>query len=292
MKFLTYLIFIFFGAMPFAQAAWNGKIINVREKKEILRPELIENLVSYNIIVLGEKHYTKEVQAEEGKIIYEVVTSAGKENQFSTSWEFLNASSQQTTFSLFNQVLNHEISSTDFVLKTQGIAKASVYTPIIDSTAALGGRLFGVNLSREEKAPVVAKGLEALDPKLLPPGFKLGGSNYLERFTEIIKDHATPEQITNYFAAQSLVDDVAAFHLNSDSNFDLKFLIIGAFHSLYNDGVIERIKQRSSHSKLINIEIIDSSDFNEEELDSILIDQKYGARSDYAIFVNEPTNKN
>lgn len=284
---IIYLIFLSTSSIPLAHATWNGKIINIKEKKEIPRSEFIENLISYHILVLGEKHYTAEVQAEEGRIISEVVTAAKKENQFSTSWEFLDASSQETTLSLFNQVLRHEISSADFLLKTQN-PQALVYAPIIDSTAALGGQFFGVNLSRLEKAPVVKNGLGALDPKLLPPDFQLGGANYLERFTEMIKDHTTPDQIRNYFAAQCLVDDVSAFHLNLDSDFDLKFLIIGAAHSQYNDGVVERIKQRNQHSKVANTEIIDSSDFTKEELNSILNDHKYGPRADYIIFVNEP----
>lgn len=291
MKLLVNLILVLTCSGPLAYADWNGKIINVGEKKEVSRAELIEKLSLGNVIVIGEKHYTKEVQAEEGRIISEVVTFAKKQNQFSTSWEFLNASSQQTTQALFNQVVNFEISSTEFLEKTQGFAKASLYAPIIDSTATLGGQLFGVNLSREEKAPVVERGINALDPKLLPPDFKFGGSNYLERFNEVMKDHATPEQISNYFAAQSLVDDIAAFHLKKDSKFDLKFLIIGAFHSLFNDGVVARIKERSRDSKVINVEVIDASDFTEKEIDFILVDQKYGGRSDYTVFINEPHDR-
>jgi uncharacterized iron-regulated protein len=258
------------------------------DKKELQKIELINQLVTNNIIVIGEKHYSQAVQTEEGKIIFDVVTSAKKENQFSTSWEFLNASAQQTTHFLFKQVLNLEISSVDFLLKTVGNSQSIMYSPIIDSTAILGGQLFGINLSREEKSPVVKNGLEALDPLLLPPSFKLGGANYLERFTEMMKDHATPEQISHYFAAQSLVDDVAACHLKNDSHFDLKFLIIGAFHSQFNDGVVERIKRRNPFSKISNIEIIDASDFTEIELNQLFSNQKYGDRADYLIFLNEP----
>ncbi len=107
-----------------------------------------------------------------------------------------------------------------------------------------------------------------------------------------MKDHATPKQIINYFAAQSLVDDVSAFHLFADSTFDLKFLIIGSFHSMYNDGVVARIKSRNADSLVTNIEVIDSSDYNEQEIGEILKDPKYGNRSDYVLFVKEPSTKN
>jgi len=263
---------------------------NIRReiKTNYPRSELVSILSLNNIIVIGEKHYTKEIQAEEGRIISDVVSFSNKQNQFSLFWEFLNASSQDETQSLFNKVINHEISASEFLIKTQGSAKAVIYSPMIEATVSLGGKVFGGNLSRDEKAPVVLGGLAALDPKILPPGFKLGGPNYLERFSEIMSGHATPEQIINYFAAQSLVDDVIAYHLYQDSKSSLNFLLIGAFHSMYNDGVVARLKERNSTSKIANIEIIDSSDYSAQEIEGLYLNDKYGDRADYIVFVNEP----
>ena len=283
-------ILLTFGLILSAHAEWNGKILDVRSKQIISRSELITTLSLNNIIVIGEKHYTKEVQDEEGRIISDVVIFSNKENQFSLFWEFLNASSQNETQSLFNQLIAHEISTSDFLIKTQGSAKAVVYLPMIEATVGLGGKVFGGNLSRDEKAPVVSGGLAALDPKLLPPGFKLGGPSYLERFTEVMSGHATPEQITNYFAAQSLVDDAIAYHLFQDSTTSLNFLVIGAFHSMYSDGVVARLKERNGSSKIANIEIIDSSDYTAQEIEDLFLNDKYGDRSDYLVFVNEPLN--
>ena len=281
-------ILLTFCLMLAAHAEWNGKILDVRTKHIIPRSELVTILSLNNIIVIGEKHYTKEVQIEEGKIISDVVIFAKKENHFSLFWEFLNASSQHETQSLFNQVIACEISASDFLIRTQGSAKAVIYSPMIEATVNLGGKLFGGNLSRDEKAPVVLGGLAAIDPKLLPPGFKLGGPSYLERFTEVMSGHATPEQIINYFAAQSLVDDAIAYHLYQDSTTSLNFLVIGAFHSMYNDGVVARLKERNGSSKIANIEIIDSSDYTTEEMEDLYLNDKYGDRSDYIVFVNEP----
>jgi uncharacterized iron-regulated protein len=271
-----------------AHADWNGKILDVRTKQNISRTELISNLSLNNIIVIGEKHYTKEVQDEEGKLISDVVIFSNKENQFSLFWEFLNASSQNETQALLNQVITHEISASDFLIKTQGSAKAVIYSPMIEAAVNLGGNVFGGNLSRDEKAPVVSGGLAALDPKLLPPGFKLGGPSYLERFTEVMSGHATPEQITNYFAAQSLVDDSIAYHLYQNSMTNLNFLVIGAFHSMYSDGVVSRLRDRNSSSKIANIEIIDCSDYTIQEMEDLDLNDKYGDRADFIVFVNEP----
>lgn len=281
-------ILLTFALMLAAHAQWHGKILDVRTKQNISRDELLTVLSLNNIIVIGEKHYTKEVQVEEGKIISDVVAFTKKENQFSLFWEFLNASSQHETQSLFNQVITHEISVADFLIKTQGSSKAVIYSPMIEATVNLGGKLFGGNLSRDEKAPVVSGGLAALDPKFLPPDFKLGGPNYLERFTEVMSGHATPEQVTNYFAAQSLVDDSIAYHLYQDSKTSLNFLVIGAFHSMYSDGVIARLKERNSSSKIANIEIIDCADYSTQEIEDLDSNDKYGDRSDYIVFVNEP----
>ena len=271
-----------------AHAEWNGKIIDVRSKKDIPRTELVAILSLNNIIVIGEKHYTKEVQIEEGKIISDVVVFAKKENEFSLFWEFLNASSQNETQTLFSKVITHEISTSEFLIKTQGSAKAVIYSPMIETTISLGGKILGGNLSRDEKAPVVSGGLAALDPKLLPPGFKLGGPSYLERFTEVMSGHATPEQITRYFAAQSLVDDSIAYHLYQDSTTSLNFLVIGAFHSMFNDGVVSRLRDRDSSSKIANIEIIDCSDYTTQEIEDLYLNDKYGDRADFIVFVNEP----
>lgn len=271
-----------------ACAAWNGKIVDIGRDQSLTREALMQELAQANIVVIGEKHYTKEVQNEEGKLINDLVTFTNKQRDFSLSWEFLNASSQNVTQTHFDQVLMNQMSADDFLFKTQGNTKASVYAPMIAATAKLTGQLFGVNLSREEKAPVTKGGLAALDPKLLPPNFEMGGANYLERFTETMQGHATPEQIKNYFASQSLVDDVSAYHVIYDSKASLKFLVIGAFHSQYNDGVVARLKVRDPNAKIANVEIIDAADYTAAEIEDVFTDPKYGNRADYILFVNEP----
>lgn len=271
-----------------ACAAWNGKVVDVTKNQTLTREGLMKELSNASIIVIGEKHYTKEVQLEEGKLINDLVTFSGKKQDFSVSWEFLNASSQKETRTLFEQIFTKEITIDDFLYKTQGTTKAGVYAPVIDATVKNVGQLFGVNLSRDEKAPVTKGGLEALDPKLLPPDFELGGAHYLERFTETMQGHATPEQIKNYFAAQSLVDDVSAYHVLIDSKASLKFLIIGAFHSQYNDGVVARLKERDPFAKILNVEIIDAADYTALEIENVYTDPKYGNRADFMLFVNEP----
>jgi uncharacterized iron-regulated protein len=280
---LTFLL----SNMAFARN-WDGVIFNTKTEKEISSAEYTHDLANFSLIVLGEKHYTKAVQLAEAKTIHDVVTVTGKTGAFTTGWEFLNVTTQLTTEELFNKVLTKEITSEDFLVATQGNTPTSTYAPVIDTTASLGGKILGLNLSRSEKNPVTMGGLSALDPKLLPPQFNFGTAGYFERFSEIMQGHTTPDQLKNYYASQCLVDDVMAYHFLRDSSSDLKFLIAGSFHTDYYDGAVNRLKIRDPQLSIVTIKIIDASDFSEDQLLTELHDEKYGDIADFVYFVNEP----
>jgi len=267
---------------------WNGRIFEAQSGSEISEHEYVRQLAQNSIIVLGEKHYTEAVQAAQAKTIRMVVEAAGSAGSFTTGWEFLNVSSQKLTDKLFSKLKNKEITAEMFLLETQGKTPNNSYAAIINTTAELDGSLLGMNLSRSEKAPVTEGGLSKLDPKLLPPEFQHGTSGYLERFTQTMQGHATPEQIKNYYDSQCLVDDVAAYHLLNDSKHELKFLIIGSFHSDFYDGAVNRIKIRSPNTDIVSVKVVDASDYAEDELLAILHDDQYGDVADYVYFVNNP----
>jgi hypothetical protein len=156
-------------------------------------------------------------------------------------------------------------------------------------TRAHGGRFLGVNLSREEKAPAVEKGLSGMDPALVPPGFALGGADYFKRFHEAMAAHApTPEKLQNYYVAQCLTDDAMAYHIAEHTGTERNFLITGSFHMEYNDGVVTRLKARLPGKQVVTVRILDTSDYIEEELDGLIKDKSYGPTADYLMFVEEP----
>lgn len=281
-------ILLFFLLTLSSFANWNGKILKPSTQTFVSKDDLITQLSLAQIIVVGEKHYTKEVQLTEAAIMSEVIKKNNSNGHFTLSWEFLNKTDEHQTETLFDQVMSETITINEFLLKTQNSEKAYVYAPIIEVVKNLNGKIIGGNLSRAEKAPVLTGGIPALDPILLPPEFELGGKNYLSRFFEVMQGHATPTQINNYFAAQSLVDDSIAYHLKNDSKVDLNFIIIGAFHSQFNDGIIKRINKRSLLQKTLNLEIIDATDYTEDELKNIGTHEIYGPRADYLIFIKEP----
>jgi hypothetical protein len=57
---------------------------------------------------------------------------------------------------------------------------------------------------------------------------------------------------------------------------------------MYSDGVVARLKERDSSSKIVNIEIIDCSDYTTQEIEDLYLNDKYGDRADFIVFVNEP----
>jgi uncharacterized iron-regulated protein len=245
-------------------------------------------------VVLGEKHDTVAVQAAEARIIEALVEARNLQSHFTVGWEFLNVGDQPAISEDFARYGAGILPGDELLRLSQGGTANASYLPVLSTTSLLGGALQGVNLTREEKAPVVQGGIAAADPTLVPSGFALGGADYLERFTSVMEGeaHATPAQIGNYFAAQCLTDDVMAdrlVHPESENvrPTSLRFLVTGSFHSEYFEGVVARLKARGAVG-LRSIRIFDASDYTASELPSLMNDPKYGPVADYVLFVNEP----
>lgn len=272
-------------------ANWNGRIIQVAEDRELGIVEMVQALNGSRNIVLGEKHHTAAVQSAQASVMDAFVRENGKQGRFVTAWEFLNASEQSRVEESFEKFKNGKIDVSELLRSIVGNEKSMSYAPILEVTRAEGGFLLGVNLSREEKAPVVRDGIGAADPARIPPGFEMGSSRYFERFSKAMEGHATPEQMENYFAAQCLTDDVMAYQLLGFSRASTRFLVVGGFHVDYFDGVVARLRARAPDQVTKVVRFIDASDYHEWELKDLLRDPHWGAIADYAYFVNEPIRK-
>ncbi len=290
--FLFLLSGLVSGSQVRAEAsAWNGRVFRVDASgfSEITQPQLIEQLAQAQIVVLGEKHNTPKVQNMQAKIVADTVEKANAGMQFTLAWEFLNYTDQMTTEREFTRFMAGSISGFEFLRLTQGSDQNFAYIPILQAVADHDGQLLGVNLSREQKAPVVRSGLRALDPRLLPPGFRMGGAGYRERFEEAMGGHATPDQMDRYFDAQCLTDDVMAYQMLGLSAYPRKFLVAGSFHTDYQDGTVARLKARAPDQPMKTVKIADASDFQSGELENhlreFLIDAKYGQIADFVVFV-------
>jgi len=275
-----------FGIFTFAllaQGAQADMIWDVNAGREVQRADLEVALSKAGQVVLGEKHYSAPVQAEEAALFKTFAES--RRSAVTLAWEFLNWSDHQTTQQLYKSFSQGLIDSTAFIEGVFGPKAPEIgYAPLFDALKKEGGYLLETNLSRAEKAPVVSNGLTALDPALLPPGFQLGSDLYLERFTDAMGGHVSdPAKMKNYFAAQCLVDDVIAYHISKDAQGDGTFLVIGNFHTQYGEGVVARLRARTPTQTQLVIQVSEASEYPEATRSDAFHSARYGKIADYVI---------
>lgn len=273
-------------------SVWDGRIFDARERKLVDFEMMLDNLSDRHFFVFGEKHYTPKIQSAEARTTEALVQKNNAYERFSFGWEFLSIREKERVQFLYKKLLQGDISESDFLKETQGQTGPEVesYVPVISAIKSLKGALFATNLSRKERAEIVRVGLENVNPDWIPEGFALGGDFYYERFKEAMQNHTPEQALKRYFEAQCLTDDVMADAILTEGTFDLRFLLVGAFHSDYFDGTVERLRIRlqNEHTSAAVIDFVDASDYKEEDLMPLLIHSKYGPISDYVYFVNEP----
>lgn len=294
--FRALLLILCSGITPSASAAgiWNGRVYDVSRQEFLSEEQIRVGLSNVQILVLGEKHDTPSVQLQQARAISEALQANPQASgNWVLGWEFLNRRDQAEIQKAWSQVHSPQ-SIFDFLDRFQGQGRSRSYSPLLEMGVRYSGELRGLNLARDEKAPVVKGGLQALDPSVLPPGFAMGGPEYRERFEAVMgTGHATPEQVGRYFEAQCLTDDVMAYELLKGKS-ELRVLVNGSFHSDYFDAAIARIRARDLMSRLISIRFIDASDYQETELSPELkladpvMDSRYGELADWIWFAGEP----
>lgn len=272
---------LFLGFTLLQTACASERIFDVGAKTYVTRTEMLDRIGRATDVVVGEKHDTASVQAAEARLFSDFAN--GRRTRVTFAWEFWNWSERATLDANYAKFRDGSISSRDFLKAVFGEKNPeATYAPLMDAVKAAGADVLATNLSRAEKSPVVTRGIGALDPKLLPPGFALGGAEYRERFLAEMGGHGDPAEIENYFAAQSLVDDVAAYHFVEHRMTPSAFLVIGNFHTRYFDGVWKRIETRSPGHARVLVEIADPED--ETNWEAVVHHPKYGSLADFVIF--------
>lgn len=262
-------------------ACASERIFDVKENKVIKREDFLSKISEADELIVGEKHDTATIQNAEARLFTDFTNSRRARVTF--AWEFWNWSEREVLETNFFKFRSGEITGDAFLRSVFGDKNPEkTYLPLMEAVKHSGADILATNLTRTEKAPVVQKGIGALNPSLLPPGFEMGGADYRERFTEFMKEHTDTNRIENYFAAQSLVDDVAAYHFVEHRKTPTSFLVIGNFHTRYFDGVWKRIEKRSPRRARILLEIADPED--ESDWPGVLHHPKYGSVADYVIF--------
>jgi uncharacterized iron-regulated protein len=264
-------------------ASASERIFDVRERREIPREEFLLRIAGVDELVVGEKHDTPSVQNAEARLFAEFAKQ--RKTPVTFAWEFWNWSDRYKLDSVYREFADGIIDGKKFLRWMFGQSNPQLtYLPVMEAVKRAGAKVLPLNLTRDEKAPVVQGGISRVDPELLPPGFEMGGKGYLARFIAAMGGHGDPTMIANYFAAQCLVDDVAAFHFARDRETGDGFMIIGGFHSRYFDGVWKRLEKRSPGRSRLLVEIGEIGD--EQDWEAVMNHEKFGPAADFVILLS------
>lgn len=253
--------------------------------------EFYQKLPEQGQIVLGEYHYQPAIQSAQGEIISKFVTEKNLAGQFSVAWEFLNYPDQQNISESFASFVKEDIDGTELINKlfsdSRNPRQNDPYLAFFNATKNGNGELLGSNAPRSWKSVITKDGLSALDPKYIPPMMELGSSNYEARFAEAMGGHVSKEQLQKYYEAQCYTDSVMAWSVMDQGLYDLKFLIVGSFHSDYNDGVVAQFK-RYSKLPTVSVKIVETKDMSQSEVKELLLTAhpQYGHLADFLYLID------
>jgi len=261
------------------------------KKSEIQFSEFSDSLLPGAQVVLGEYHNTAPFQRIEGKIISDLVTYRQIESDFMVAWEFLNYRDTVDIMIHFDDYKSDHISGDEFIARLfNGQSTNLPYLDFLSVVKKYAGKLYGVNALRSIKRTIIERGLGALDAKDIPPNMQLGNENYFARFKVSMQDHVPPEQIDAFFLAQSYTDSVMAYWFQQWHHYSLNFLIVGAFHSDYQDGVVEQLKKYRG-AQTVTVRIVDLAKLSERAKNEIFVaHEKYGAVADYLYVIDDEEN--
>lgn len=261
------------------------KVFDTQKGEFINYQDFINNIPQVSNVVLGEYHYNNLIQASQGKVINDLVTYNNLENKFTVGWEFLSFTSQDMVNKVINDykrgIVTDETLFKKLFPQSGNYGMNNSYLPIFKAIKLLNGDLIAVNAPREIKRKLIKEGMDALDPIYQPPDFELGGENYYQRFKRAMQQHVPPHMIGPYYTAQCFTDSVMAWKLIENNSNHLAFLVVGSFHTDYNDGVVVQIK-RISNVLTITIKFVDVSEMSDDEINEILEPSpEYGYLADY-----------
>lgn len=264
-------------------------IYDTKLEQSIEYETFIESLPESMRMVLGEYHYMESIQSAQAQVIKDTVNRNNSASAFTVGWEFLNYIDQQNIASALVDYKSELLDDQAFFAKlfpnSSNPGLNSPYSHIMRVLKELDGQLIGTNATRATKRKLRLEGIDALEPEQVPPNHRLGGENYLERFKEAMQGHMSEELLQGYFLAQSYTDSVISYQLEKLATNSLAFLVVGSFHSDYNDGVVPHLIEISSEP-VITTKFIDGSELTEAELDELIEPSpKYGPLADYLIII-------
>ena len=153
------------------------------------------------------------------------------------------------------------------------------------ATAKLGGKLVATNATRETKKILMEQGIDALSNADRPTFDFLGSKEYFKRFKAVMGNHVPANLLKKYFSAQVYTDNIIGSYLEKNQVGQTSFLIIGSFHSDYNDGVVKYLKRYSSN-EVITLKIVNKNELTTDQLNTFKSKHpEFGYVADYLVIV-------
>jgi uncharacterized iron-regulated protein len=287
--FALIITFITNSSVALAELNAPKAIYDSANERYISYVDLLNALPVEGNIVLGEYHYNAEIHRAQGFIIHDMAVHHRLLGGVSVSWEFLNYVDQELTQDAFSRFLNNSIDGEQllaelFQSEDRG-AQHAPYLPMINAVRVVGGEFIGVNAKRSVKRQLRLYGLDSLDPELVPPNMALGNDDYFQRFSDVMGGHVSDDELDGYFAAQSYTDCVMADQIVRQSRHPLRFLVVGSFHSDYNDGVVAELAKLSP-LPTASVKLVDINGMSDEEVEQLLAPHDaYGPLADFIILL-------
>lgn len=275
MRLLIILFLLLFSSLSVAEISG---VFNTTTQRKLAYSDFLNQLSQFEIIVMGDSHYNVDLQLTESSLINDVVR-AHKKKKFALMWEFLNISDQDKIDVEFKNIKPEKPNAENFVKTFLGV-RAWSYIPLIETTRKLGGAIIGIDLPRDLKQRLLVNEMKALNISY--------EGNYFERFRHVVtpsRHNSSKVDIREYFKFHCLTDQVMSQQILKKHK-DLSFVLVGAFHSDFNDGLMKRLKALSSQ-KIVNVKLVDENEFGKSgNKNQILVkDKKYGTIADFVVFV-------
>lgn len=265
------------------------EIINLKTQKTESLSRFLKGELEGKTLVMGEYHYDKKILKAHADIIWHLVKREGLDGKFTTAWEFLEYDLMPEITQSFIEWKNSRLNDLDFLKalfpKSKKPEANLPYLDMMAATAKLNGYLIPTNATRETKTILREQGVQALPAKDQPLHNLAGSNNYFERFKKVMGNHVPAHMLKQYFEAQVYTDNIIGTYVEDFQVGTTTFLIIGSFHSDYNDGVVRYLKKHSGN-EIISLKIVNKNELTQAQLNELKqAHPQYGYIADYLVVV-------
>lgn len=245
-----------------------NKVWSVSEQKYITTDELDNQLINYDVILLGETHDNAEHHQLQARFINVLVQQKQRPG---IAFEMLNQN-QQNIITKFQALENPETDEFAKVIdwEKSGWPEWSLYRPIFQSTIKNNLTIIAANLNAKQIRKVIKQGTKVLTPEYqaLLKKYQYDKALKKELEQEILAAHCDmlPEKILSPMLSGQQTRDLAITlaiqkGLNSSSSLSRQKIVViaGTGHTRTDYGIPYYLKNERPNTKIINIAFMEVS---------------------------------